>query len=203
MPTVALPSGVTAYEKMNRRKPNLSHLCVWGCQCFVAIPPELCTKGGPHCFEAIFVGYEEDQIGWRVHDLQGKYHFSRDIIFNESVPGHLAPIRKIDDSRMLASSDPPSESTRPSCKLNPTSKGHAFAEAIRVHDEHLAQRQLVKPVHRQQQVDVIADFVSLSITGNILSADLVDDLALHEHDAVINYCLLASLNAQRFTCPCV
>ena len=102
---------------------------------------------------------------------------------------------------MLASSDPPSESTRPSCKLNPTSKGHAFAEAIRVRDERLAQRQLVKPVHRQQQVDVIVDFVSLSITGDILSADLVDDLALHECDAVINYCLLASLDAQRFPRP--
>ena len=92
VPTVALPSGVTAYEEMNRCMPNLSHLRVWGCQCFVAIPPELCTKGGPCRFEAVFVGYEEDRIGWHVRDLQGKYHFSQDIIFNESVPGHLAPI---------------------------------------------------------------------------------------------------------------
>ena len=119
--------------------------------------------------------------------------------FNESVPGHLAPIQKIDDSHTLASSDPPNESTRPSCKLNPTSNGHAFAEAIHVCDERLAKHQLVKPVHHQQQVDVIADFGSHSITGGSLSADLVDDLALHEHNAVINYCLLVSLNSQCFT----
>ena len=150
VPTVALPSGVTAYKMMNRHKPNLSHLHVWGCQCFVVIPPELCTKGGPHRFEAVFVGYEEDWIGWRVRNLQGKYHFSWDIIFHESVPGHLAPIRKIDDSGTFTSSDPPSKSTCPSRKLNPTSKGHAFAEAIQVRDERLAKCQLVTPVHRQQ-----------------------------------------------------
>ena len=57
-PTVALPSGVTAFEMMNSRKPDLSNLRVWGCQCFVTIPPELCSKGGPRRFEAIFVGYE-------------------------------------------------------------------------------------------------------------------------------------------------
>ena len=201
VPTVALQSGVTAYEMMNRRKPNLSHLRVWGCQCFVVIPPELRTKGGPRRFEAVFVGYEEDQIGWHVRDLQGKYHFLQDIIFNESVPGHLAPIRKIDDPGTFTSSNPPSKSTRPSHKLNPTSKGHVFAEVIHVRDERLAKRQLVTPVHHQQQVDIIADFVSLTITGDILSADLVDDLVLHEHDAVIDDCLLASLDSQRFTCP--
>ena len=65
-PTVALPSGVTAFEMMNWHKPDLLNLQVWGCQCFVTIPPELCSKGGLHCFEAIFVGYEEDRIGWRV-----------------------------------------------------------------------------------------------------------------------------------------
>jgi hypothetical protein len=25
----------------------LAHLRVWECQCFAAIPKELCTKGGP------------------------------------------------------------------------------------------------------------------------------------------------------------
>ena len=197
-PTVALPSGVTAFEMMNQHKPDLSHLRIWGCQCFVTIPPELCSKGGLHRFEAIFVGYEEDRIGWHVQDLQGKYHFSQDIIFNESIPGHLAPIRKIDTPN---SSDPPVASICPTCNLNPTSKGQAFAEAIRVRDEHLALCQLPRPVHRQQEANVIEDFVSLSITGDLLSADFVDDLASHEQDSVINYCLLTSLDSHQFTCP--
>ena len=168
----------------------------------MTIPPELCSKGGPHHFEAIFVGYEEDRISWHVQDLQGKYHFSRDVIFNESVPGHLAPICKIDGSTS-SSSDPPVVSTCPMHNINPTSKGQAFAEAIHVHDKHLASRQLPKPVHRQQEANVIEDFVSLSIMGDLLSADFVDDLASCEQDTVINYCLLTSLDSHRFTHPCV
>ena len=199
-PTVALPSRITAFEVMNRRKPDLSNLHVWGCQCFVTIPPELCSKGGPRRFEAIFVGYEEDMIGWRVQDLQGKYHFSQDVIFNESIPGHLSPIRKIDDSTSI-SSDPPTVPAHPTCNLNPTSKGQAFADAIHIHDECLASRQLPKPVHCQQEANVIEDFVSLSIMYDLLSTDFVDDLASQEQDTVINYCLLTSLDAHWFSCP--
>ena len=94
VPTSTLPDNITPYEEMEHSKPNLSHLRVWGCQCFVAIPPELCSKGGPHRFEAIFVGYEENRLGWRVRDLQGKYHFSRDVIFNELVPGRSSSHHK-------------------------------------------------------------------------------------------------------------
>lgn len=47
MPTSVLPSGTTPFEAYRHQKPDLSHLRVWGCQCFVAIPPELRTKGGP------------------------------------------------------------------------------------------------------------------------------------------------------------
>jgi Reverse transcriptase (RNA-dependent DNA polymerase) len=78
---------------MKNTKPDLSHLRVWGCQCFPSIPPELRTKGGPRQYEAIFVGYEDNRIGWRVRDLAGKYHFSRDVVFNENTPGHLSPTR--------------------------------------------------------------------------------------------------------------
>ena len=78
---------------MHGTKPDLSHLRVWGCQCFPAIPPELRTKAGPHQYEAIFMGYEDNRIGWCVRDLAGKYHFSRDIVFNKNTPSHLSPTR--------------------------------------------------------------------------------------------------------------
>ena len=39
LPTSLLPSGMTPYEKYRKTKPDLSHLRVWGCQCFVLIPP--------------------------------------------------------------------------------------------------------------------------------------------------------------------
>src|SRR5271156_2152733 len=78
LPTSTLPDEITPYEVMNNSKPDLSHLQVWGCQCFPIIPPEQCTKGGPRRHEAILVRYEENRIGWRVRDLHGKYFFSRD-----------------------------------------------------------------------------------------------------------------------------
>ena len=45
---------------------DLSHLHVWGCQCIVAMPPELHVKGGPHCFE---VKCDNNLLGQRVCDL--------------------------------------------------------------------------------------------------------------------------------------
>ena len=47
LPTSTLPVNTTPYEIMHGSKPDLSHLRVWGCQCFPSIPPELHTKGGP------------------------------------------------------------------------------------------------------------------------------------------------------------
>jgi len=90
VPMSVLPSDTTPYEEMEHSKPNLSSLQVWGCQCFISIPPELCLKGGPHHFKAIFVGYEENQLGWCIRDLNSKYHFSCDVSFNDLVPGLLS-----------------------------------------------------------------------------------------------------------------
>ena len=39
-----LSYGTTPYEVMNHAKLDLSHLWVWECQCFPAIPPELVSK---------------------------------------------------------------------------------------------------------------------------------------------------------------
>jgi len=89
-PTSTLPANVTLYEGMGHVKLNLAHLQVWGCKCFVTIPSELCTKGGPHCFEAIFVGYEEHHISWCVHDLHGKYHFLRSLLSSTDSCRNLA-----------------------------------------------------------------------------------------------------------------
>ena len=46
-PSSSLPDGRTPFETFHGRKPDLSHLRVWGCQCFA---PELRSKGGPQIF---------------------------------------------------------------------------------------------------------------------------------------------------------
>ena len=59
LPTSTLPNNVTPFEALtNSCKPNLSHLCVWGCDCYAMIPDELRPKAGFKWFCVIFVGYE-------------------------------------------------------------------------------------------------------------------------------------------------
>ncbi|GLB34019.1 hypothetical protein LshimejAT787_0109030 [Lyophyllum shimeji] len=137
-PTSTLPHDMTPYEVFHHAKPDLSHLRVWGCQCFVAIPPELRQKGGPRRFEAIFVGYTDGREGWRVRGLDGRYHFTRDAIFNESTPGHLAPHRgpTFPDPPPLPSYLPPSPRPRRTVRL--TEKGQAFADAVQARAERTA-----------------------------------------------------------------
>ena len=96
LPTSTLPDDTTPFEVIsNGCKPDLSHLRVWGCDCYVAVPDELRAKAGSKRFQAIFVGYEDHQIGWHVCDLHRKYSFSNNIIFNESSPGCLGVPRPL------------------------------------------------------------------------------------------------------------
>lgn len=45
LPTSTLPDDITPFEVFtNGRKPDLSHLRVWGCDCYVAIPEEIRPK---------------------------------------------------------------------------------------------------------------------------------------------------------------
>lgn len=64
LPTSALPTGITPFEAFYKKKPDLFHIHMWRCQCFVTIAPELHSKGGPRHCECIFVGYNEHHIGW-------------------------------------------------------------------------------------------------------------------------------------------
>ena len=109
LPTSTLPSNTTPFELITAGvKPDLSHLRVWGCECYVAVPDEIRGKAGPKRFKAIFVGYEEHRLGWRVRDLSGKYSFSNDVIFNENISARLGIPRQfstaISDAHPLSSS---------------------------------------------------------------------------------------------------
>ena len=165
LPSSVLPSNITPYEGFHRSKPDLSHLRVWGCQCFVTIAPEVRTKGGPRRFEAIFVGYEENRLGWRVRDLKGAYHFSRDVIFNESVPGRLSTSSPSTiDSPPVTSGLPSGRATRTRTR---TAAGQTFADAIQARDLALAVRRAKAPTHGGAlsviSLSAILDFSSLEV----------------------------------------
>jgi len=192
---------------MEHKKPDLSHLRVWGCQCFIAIPPELCLKGSPRCFKAIFIGYEENRLSWRVQDLNGKYHFSCDVIFNELVPGRLSPSSPSSSSPLSVSSSTSSSISsstpqpHPTRVLTHTAKGQAFADAIKLCDDRLVAKCMPAP-HPQQSLSAITDFVSLFATDDLLPSEALVDLNSHEHNAFSSFCLLTAVDRHRFQRPC-
>jgi hypothetical protein len=209
--TSTLPDNTTPHEIMNKTKPDLSHLRVWGCQCFPIIPPELRTKGGPRRFEAIFVGYEENRIGWWIRDLHGKYSFSRDVIFNESVPGHLSPHRGnyVDFSLLPppsiiqdVNSNEPTLTTpaqQPSTSLTPLYHP-TLSDMIRDRDtilkastEHITRtdtNSLPKPRHHYNDIQTITSFISINDSPPIdLSPHSFENTNYHD---LLSYSFLSS-----------
>jgi hypothetical protein len=193
LPTSTLPNNVTPYESItNGKKPDLSHLRVWGCDCYVAVPDELRPKAGFKRFRAIFVGYEEHRIGWRVRDLQGRYSFSNDVVFNENLSGRLGVPRT--PSSLVP--DAPSRSTSPrlhhDISRTRTAAGSAFDEVIRLKEFRRAERAKKRSQLRGAQtsvgdveavaavatdsvvdvVDVAVDVVDVDVDG-ILCADVI------------------------------
>ena len=138
LPSSTLPINTTPIEAISGKKPNLSHLRVWGCQCFIAIPPKLRTKGGPRHFEGIFVGFEEDRVGWSVRDLNGKLHFTRDVIFNEDLSGQLGIPRSL--SLPISGEDNQTTPVRPVCDQIRTIAGRDYDEVLRLRDQRFITR---------------------------------------------------------------
>ena len=85
VPTRSLKS-TTPYEKWFERKPDLSHIRVFGCMCYAYIP-EVNKKGklSNKAEKLHFIGYSLQTKGYRLIDEStSKVLVRRDVIFNES-----------------------------------------------------------------------------------------------------------------------
>lgn len=132
LPTSTLPENTTPFQVItNGRKPDLSHLRVWGCECFVAVPNEVRGKAGPKRFRAIFVGYEEHRVGWRVRSLDGRYSFSNDVVFDENLSGRLGVSRPLSSSPSNDSIPISPHPTRDRPRIR-TSAGKDYDEVLRL-----------------------------------------------------------------------
>ena len=205
LPTSTLPVNTTLFEVMHSTKPDLSHLRVWGCQCFPSIPPELHTKAGPRRYEAIFVGYEENRIGWHVRDLAGKYHFSRDIVFNETTPGHLSPTCGLPTDHTLlpspsliptSSSSPniPQSSVIPYATPNPLPTP-TLADVFQTRNlitrtTHSTTNSLPKPSQHYNDIEPVGLFISLNRVLDITPPSTPE--LLHMHTSLFNDCFLSA-----------
>ena len=84
--TRSLSERMTPYEKWYGRKPDLSHLKVFGCMAYAYIP-DIHRNGklSKKAEKLRFVGYSLQTKGYRlINEDTGKVVISRDVIFNES-----------------------------------------------------------------------------------------------------------------------
>jgi hypothetical protein len=84
-PTVVV-HGMTPEEKFTCKKPNVSHLKVFGCIAYVHVPDEKRSKLNPKAEKCIFIGYFSKQKRYRCFNPSTrKLQVSRNVVFNEMV----------------------------------------------------------------------------------------------------------------------
>lgn len=82
-PTQVL-KGQAPFEVMNKRKPVLGYLRVFGCVGYVNVPGEMRNKLEAKSTKAMFIGYSTNQKGYRCYDTNTRRVLvSRDVKFLE------------------------------------------------------------------------------------------------------------------------
>ncbi|KAL1204516.1 Retrovirus-related Pol polyprotein from transposon RE1 [Cardamine amara subsp. amara] len=72
------------YEVLNKTKPYVDHLRVFGCICYVFVPDALRNKLEPKSVKCMFIGYSSMQKGYKCYNPNTKrVHVSREVRFDE------------------------------------------------------------------------------------------------------------------------
>jgi hypothetical protein len=78
--------GMKPKEKFTGKKPDVSHLIVFGCIAYVHVPDEKRSKLDPKAEKCIFIGYSLEQKGYKCFNPSTrKLQVSRDVVFDEMV----------------------------------------------------------------------------------------------------------------------
>jgi hypothetical protein len=81
---IAVVHGMTLEEKFSGKKPDVSHLRVFGCIAYVHVPNEKRSKLDPKAEKCIFIGYSLKQKGYRCFNPSTQeLQVSRDVMFEE------------------------------------------------------------------------------------------------------------------------
>jgi hypothetical protein len=67
VPTAPLKS-MTPFEAFFGKKPDVSHLRVWGCTAYVHVQKDKRSPLGPHCEKCVFIGYPPGYKGWKFYN---------------------------------------------------------------------------------------------------------------------------------------
>ena len=82
---ITTSTGKTPYERWYDKKPDVSHMRVFGCAAYAHVPEVDRTKFDPKAIKMRFVGYCLTRKAYRLYDEQKrKLFFRRDVRFNES-----------------------------------------------------------------------------------------------------------------------
>jgi hypothetical protein len=115
-PTMAV-HGMTPEEKFTSKKPDVSHLKVFGCITYVHVPDEKRLKLDPKVEKCIFIGYSLKQKGYRcVNPSTRKLQVSRDVVFDEMVNWY-PPLKIVEDGE-AKNGDVPSKVEQESQLIN-------------------------------------------------------------------------------------
>ena len=78
-------SDLSPFEILNKTKPSISHLRVFGCVCYVLKPGELRNKLEAKSTKCMLIGYSSTQKGYKCYDPEARRVLvSRDVKFVES-----------------------------------------------------------------------------------------------------------------------
>ena len=79
------------FTELSREKPDLRMLRVWGCPCWVLVPPHLRAKMADKAWQGVFVGYSTDTRGWLVYNPRTRRAVvSKHVAFDETFNGRLS-----------------------------------------------------------------------------------------------------------------
>ena len=104
-PTSAL-LGKTPHEIWHDRKPDVSHLRVWGCLAYVHIQKDKREKLGSHMEKCIFIGYPDGYKGWKFYNP-----ISKKVIISERA--EFDERHRYDGQSLSSNEDPKSSKQTP------------------------------------------------------------------------------------------
>ena len=138
----SLPSDTTPFHLWFGKAPYLSHMRVFGAQCWYVVPKKKVKKLDARSREALMVGYSSQSKGYKLLDIESnKFVVSRDVTFNErpcnssddvTVPEASAE-NPTDNPTVAIKEEPSPESSVPPAHTSKESTSESDDEALDTH----------------------------------------------------------------------